>query len=308
MSIRIDTHRFLQLLAELSPTMPANGMGGMPGILLHTVRGHYGTDPGLTSLLVGTSWAGRAGGHTHVPCEGTLEPTLITVQDVTGLRSLLTPREKTNPDHALDIDRDLSSITLQEPSDLFAEGDVFTLHVGDLDTVPRKLWTLLAQGPQDWDDLPVNVRGDTVPATPRMDIPAAVLAPFLAVAKLRKDTLQLYMGHPHRPILIQIGPHYRGVLGPDRWAHDLAPGIALREGDSPDADVHAPTLPPVTKKNSGPAIVIDFRPQATQPELPVDDPPEDPGDDTEMFIPEKDMPPDPAGPVKPARPTFETIT
>jgi S-DNA-T family DNA segregation ATPase FtsK/SpoIIIE len=306
MSIRIDTHRFLQLLAELSPTMPTNGIGGMPGILLHTVRGHYGTDPGLTSLLVGTSSAGRAAGHTHVPCEGTLEPTLITVQDVAGLRSLLTPREKTNPDHALDIDRDLSSITLREPADLFSAGDAFTLHVGDLDTVPRLLWTLLAQGPQDWHESPVNVRGDTLPATPRVDIPAGVLAPFLAVAKLRKQSMQLYMGHPHRPILIQIGPHYRGVLTPDRWAHDMAPGIARREGDSPDADVHPPALPPVTKRNSAGPTVIDFRSPAEQPELPIDNPTDpDPDGDGELGVPEEDIP---ADPVKPARPAFEPTT
>jgi S-DNA-T family DNA segregation ATPase FtsK/SpoIIIE len=297
--MRIDTHRFLQLLAELSPTMPTGGYGGMPGILLHTVRGHYGDDPGQTSLLVGTSSAGRAIGHTHVPCDSTLEPTLVTVQDVSSLRSLLTPREKTDPDHSVDIHRDLSTITIQEPADLFDQGDTFTLHVGDLDAVPRQLWTLLAQGPQDWADPPLNVRGDTLPDTPRMDLPAGVLAPFLAVAKLRKQSIQLYAGHPHRPILIQIGPHYRGVLIPDRWAQDMAPGIALREGDAPDADVYAPTLPPVTKKPGGPVTVIDFRPHTEQPELPIDD---------ETLVPEEDIPPDPDSPAKPTRPTFEPTT
>jgi S-DNA-T family DNA segregation ATPase FtsK/SpoIIIE len=296
--MRIDTHRLLQLLAELSPTMPTGGYGGMPGILLHTVRGHYGDDPGQTSLLVGTSSAGRAAGHTHVPCDGTLEPTLITVQDVSSLRSLLAPREKTDPDHSVDIHRDLSTITIQEPPDLFDAGDTFTLHVGDLDTVPRLLWTLLAQGPRDWVEPALNVRGDTLPDMPRVDLPAAVLAPFVAVAKLRKQDVQLYIGHPHRPILVQIGPHYRGVLTPDRWAHDMSPGVALREGDAPDADVYAPTLPPVTKKPGAPVTVIDFRPHAVQPELPID----------ETLVPEEDTPPDPAVPAKPARPAFAPTT
>lgn len=274
MTIRIATTKLLTLLAELTPTATAGRGAGFAGVLLHTAHGEYGTEPGATTLLVGTSASGRVVGHTYQPCDGTLEPTLITLQDVVSLRALLAPRTKTNADHSVEIRRDLATVTITEPADLFDEGDSITLHVGDLDAVPRTLWTTLKATP-DMLHQPTNVKGQPLPTTPRVDLAAAALAPFVAVAKLRTDTIQAYIGHPHHPVLIQIGGTYRGALYPARWAEDMAPGTATREGAAPDADVHWPDLPPVAKKHPGLVQVITF-PTIVDVELPLEDPATDP--------------------------------
>lgn len=280
--IRIDSGHLLQLLAELTPTLPGGQtFGGMPGVLLHTARGPYGDNPGLTTLLAGTSTNGPAVGHTHVPGDGTLEPTLIATQDVPVLQSWLGPRKKTNPDHTVEISRDLATITVQEPADLFDEGDTFTFHAGDLDSVPRHLWKHLAKGPLDWTGPPANTKGQDLPDSPRLEIDHAVLAPFLKVAAMRKERLQLYIGHPHRTVLVQIGARYRGAFSPVRWAADMAPGIAEQEGARPDGEVYAPELPPLKKKAPGPARVIDFRPK-DQP-LPIEVPGENQPSDEEII-------------------------
>lgn len=268
--IRIDTSRFLRLLARLLPTATADKAGGFHGILLHTARGPYGDDPGDTTLLVGTSASGRVVGHTYIPCEGTLEPTVITTQDIASLRAFLAPRAKHNEDHAVEIGRDLITVTVSEPADLFDMGDSITLHAGDLDKVPRRLWQQLAL--LDVEGEHHNSKGDLIPDSTRTDIPATALVPFVAVARAVGAPLQLYRVHQHAPVLVQIGDTYRGVLWPSRWAVDIAPGIAMIEGAAPDADVHNPGLPPLPPNSGGPAVVLAFgRPAAADPVLPLDD-------------------------------------
>lgn len=291
MSIRIDTPPLLALLGLLIPTATAEkNAGGFPGILLHTTRGYYGENPGMTSLLVGTSANGRVAGHTHIPCDGILEPTLIGLQDVISLRGLLAPRAKNDPNHSVDISRDLATITVQEPADLFDEGDTLTLHVGDLDTVPRTLWDVLIYEPNGL--LPeTNAKGARLPDVPRTDLPAGLLAPFVTVAKARNEQVQLYRTHQHQPILVQIGAHYRGVIMPTRWGTDLSTEAVVREGTRPDAEVFPPDLPPLPKKTPTAGKIINL-PPPRQAEFTQDaeDAPEA----------------DPTPPGKPTRPTFGT--
>jgi hypothetical protein len=294
-TIRIPTDRLLDFLADLAPT--ASGKVGMRGILLHTARGPYGDDPGLTTLLVGTSASGRVVGHTHIPCGGELEPTLIPIADVLSIRPLLEARAKADANHSVEITRDLATITLEEPPDLFAEGNSVTLHVADLDLVPRHLWELLGYDYATDPTTPQTGKGDRMPAVPRSDFSHSMLAPFLTVAKRHNLDIELYRYHQHRPTLVQIGHRYRGAIMPERWARDMSPGVIVNEGTTPGADLYDPGLPPPTKKPAGPAKVIDFRPR--EPELPLD-----PGDDPR----EDDMSTEVPAPGKPAPPTFETTT
>lgn len=283
--ITITTDRLLSLFRTLMPTANRkNHGGGIPGVLLHTARGEYGAEPGRTTLLAGTTSNGLGVGHTIIPCEGALEPTLITLDDVATLRAWLGPRAKKNAEHSVEISRDLTSITVQEPRDLFDQADELTLHVKDLDDVPRGLWDLLDPVNVFALGAPDNVHGQALPDTPRVDITADMLVPFLTVGKMLGEEIQLYQQHSQRPILVQIGGAYRGVVLPRKWGMDLRPDRVLIEGEKPDGPVHAPDLPPVKKKTTGP-IVLAFgsKPAPVQQTIPED------------FVPEEEVTPDPIG-------------
>jgi hypothetical protein len=309
-SIRIATDRLLDLLADLAPT--ATGKTGMRGILLHTARGYYGDDPGMTTLLVGMGASGRVVGHTYIPCDGTLEPTLLGIADVASIRGLLETRAKADPNHSVEVTRDLETVTFQEPPDLFASGNSVTLHVGDLDTVPRYAWKILGYDHPAEQMPPPTLRGEDMPAVPRSDYDPAQLAPFITVAKRHTLPVQVYRYHPHRPTLVQIGGRYRGAIMPTRWAADMSRETIHREGAAPDGDLYEPDLPPVKNPGGGGGfgVVIDFRRKGEQgdgqTELPIGE--VDPAEET----PDDDTPTDPdpdPGPVgKPAPPTFDTAT
>jgi hypothetical protein len=281
--ITITTERLLNLFRVLMPTVNRKNHGaGIPGVLLHTARGEYGSEPGRTTLLAGTTSNGLGAGHTVIPCDGQLEPTLITLDDVATLRAWLGPRAKKNAEHSVEITRDLTSITVAEPPDLFDQADEVTLHVKDLDDVPRGLWDLLDPANVFELGAPDNVHGQALPNTHRVDITADMLLPFLTVGKMLGEEVQLYQQHSQRPILVQIGGSYRGVLTPRRWGADLRPDRVRIEGAAPDGPVHAPDLPPVKKKTTGP-IVLAFgsKPAPVQQTIPED------------FVAEEDVKPDP---------------
>lgn len=267
MSIRVKTEHLLGLLADLTHTAAAGDIGGINGILLHTARGYLGDDPGKTDLLIGTSTNGRATGQTYVPCErGISEPMLWTLGDVAKVRAVLAPSAKDDKNHSVDLSRDLETCTIQEPPDLFDEGDSLTFHLGDLAKFPRGLWKLLDYQPPA--DLPKDHKGNTVPRAPRLDLTTGMLAPFVAVAKTHKTEIQLYVTHQEQPVTISIGGRYRGVLLPYKWSN-TEPAVE-KNGARPDGEIYTPDLPPVPKNVDTKAV--GRAPVVVQLPLPASDP------------------------------------
>jgi hypothetical protein len=270
MSVQIRTQHLLTLLGDLVHTASNDDYAGAAkGVLLHTDRGYLGDEPGMVSLLIGSSTNGRAAAQAYVPCDGTFrEPMLWQLDDIRTIVTVLKPKIKDNKDHMVTIARDLSTCTVQEPSDLFGDGNSFTFHLGDLDKYPRYVWGLLDY--EEPEELPQDGKGGFIPVAARTDVTAGMLSPFVAVAKSRTAEIQLYRSHQDRPIMVQIGDNYRGVILPVRWTRD-EPNVA-RAGAAPDSVVYDPGLPPAPKNVDSKGA----KPTVIQMPLPTD-PEDEPG-------------------------------
>jgi S-DNA-T family DNA segregation ATPase FtsK/SpoIIIE len=273
MTLSVRTEALLSLLGDLVHTT-GHPSPACDGILLHTARGYFGDEPGQTTLLVGTSLNGRAIGHTYIPTlEGTLtEPMLWSTLDVGKVSGLLKASAK-DKNHTVRISRDLDTCKIQEPANLFDEGDVFEFHTGKLDDYPREAWKLLNF--QHPDELPLDYQGRKLLPSPRMEFATNMLAPFVAVAKAHKTNIQIYAQHQERPMLVRIGSRYRGAILPVKWSRDVVGDVAAA-GRHPDGDVYDPGLPPAPKKvndsgqnRKGPKVI--------QMKLPKTPPPDKPG-------------------------------
>lgn len=221
MSIRVATKDLIGLLATLAHTaadLPE--LGAVAGILLHTTRGYLGDEPGKSGLLVGTSTDTRVIGHTSVLCSGSGEPMLWPIGEVGAAIKVLQQMSKKDSEHRVEILRDGQQVTLAEDGNLFGAGASFTFDLGDAGKYPRHVWRMLSDAHlrpvvKDPDS------GEPIPVGVRTDVAGAALAPFLAVAKARKECIQLVRHHQRLPVQVVIGHNYRGAFRPETWAEDL---------------------------------------------------------------------------------------
>lgn len=225
--IRIPTAALVGLLTDLAHTAadPATA-GATAGVLLHSARGYAGSSPGQIDLLVATSTDGVALGHAHVPCSGRDEPMLWPIAAVKDVIAVLKPKAKLE-DHVTEITRDGDDITLAEDPDLFGEGSRFTFGGADpVEWPTQDAAAMLAE-------IRMSPPEGSQPAAPRTDFLPARLAPFLTIAARRKEILQVFRYHQRLPVSVQIGDHYRGVVGPFAWNdEDRSAGLA------PSGDVY----------------------------------------------------------------------
>lgn len=251
MAVRIETAELRDLLADLVLTaLPDAEDGPLAGVLLHTARGQlYGEDAGRTDLLVGTSANRTAVGHGFVRSDGHLPPMLWPTTHVRPLISWLRERCKGEKDsdeerHAVAITvADGLAVIVEDPAQRSMFGDKLAstrLPLGDLNEYPRGTWDLIEAGnARMWTA--VLDGGLEVDPLPRMDIDPAHLEPFVKIAKRRKWVLECYRQHHRKPLHVQIGTQYRGVVIPRSYAD----GPKDREkGQAPDVEVYDPGLPP----------------------------------------------------------------
>lgn len=230
--IRVKTKTLIDLLTDLSHTAYADTVAApaMAGVLLHTDRGYPDpSEPGESDILVGTSTTYVHTGHTWIQCFGQCPPMLWPITDVRAVISVFKPLAKKEKDHSLDIRSEAGEITVAEDPKLFGETSL-SFHVGPLVDWPRDRFKVLDRNYEGSDD---------TPSTARTDIDHAALAPFTKVAKRLGAPIQLYRRHQSKPILVQIGGTYRGVLAPTRtWIEDDPRG-----GEMPDTELYVPELP-----------------------------------------------------------------
>lgn len=244
MSVRVATSALCEVLADLAVT--ADEPGGPTGsILLHTASGYpVGAEPGRSTLLVGTSTNRFAIGHTWCVAEGHAEPMLWPILDATAVVAVFRSLAKGKPDHAVEIRREGDEITVQEDADLFGEGTSLSFTVADLSDYPRATWAVLAgTGFPELND----------PAVPRTDIAPERFTALAKIGARRKAPVELYRWHQRQPLLVQIGPSYRGAVIPVSWYS--SDGDPRREGEEPSTDLYAPVLPPVEER-ADEAVVV----------------------------------------------------
>jgi len=232
MTVRIPTHELVGLLTDLSLTAadPADS-GATAGILLHTARGYLGGSPGKTDVLVGTSTNGYIVGHAHIGCAGQMDPMLWPVADVRAVIAVLKPLAK-DKNHGVEIGLDGSTIKVAEDPNLFGEGMALTFTGYDVGEFPldgvRAMLTEVRMSPPE----------DSAPVAPRTDFDPALVAPFLKVAARRNSLIEIYRYHQRLPVVIQVGPFYRGMLSPFQWKdEDRSAGVA------PAGDVYPLAVP-----------------------------------------------------------------
>lgn len=253
MTIRVNTKALVGLLSDLACTAADEpDAGARGGVLLHTTRGHYGSEPGMCTLLVGSSTTGYVAGTAHTYATGEAAPALWPIDDVRAAIAVLRPlcKGKDKAEHAVEISRVGDEVTVAEDPDLFANGTKLSFTVASLDQFPRSLWSALS----DVHLRPaVELDGRTVPPAPRLDVTPSHLVPFNKVAARRKESVQLFVYHQHRPVLVQIGATYRGMLTPLRYE-------AGEDAIEPTVEVHAPDLPPPPPPTASPGkVTVDLR-------------------------------------------------
>lgn len=230
--IRVKTKTLIDLLTDLSHTAHADPSvePAMAGVLLHTDRGYPDpSEPGEADILVGTSTTYVHTGHSWVQCFGQTGPMLWPITDVRAVLSVFKPLSKKEKEHSVDIRHEAGEVVVAEDPKLFGETSL-SFHTAPLDDWPRDRFKVL--------DTNYEGRADTDPSA-RTDIDHASLQAFLKVAKRRGAPVQLYRRHQAKPILVQIGGAYRGIVATSRtWIEDDPRG-----GDMPDTELYVPELP-----------------------------------------------------------------
>ncbi len=241
-TITMGTRHLIELLTVLSLTSSDDEALPTGGVLLHTARGYgYGPQSGKTDVLVGTSTTRFAAGHLFVPTGGQWRRAVLWgIDDVRAVLDAFRPKLRANKLAEVSISIRDKEIEVAESGQLDLDGEglrlVFTEK--DLGDFPREVWRTLSDvliNPEVRDH-----KNRVVPERPRTDVNASQLEPFVKAAKILKAALELYRFHQHRPVLIQIGSAYRGVLFPTRFDETETPGA----GVAPDSEIHPPDLPP----------------------------------------------------------------
>ncbi len=246
--VRVLTSSLLGMLTDLVHTADRTAEAGVVGsVLLHTGRGYHGAEPGRVELLAGASTDRYCAGHTYAPCTGQLHagPTLWSLRDAKTTIAVFKAARGRDPAnmHAVEIHRSDGEITIREDPNLIDEG--VSLSFGELeafDYPARALYEVLDTRPDPAVTV-VSIQSlagsslQRVAPTARTDVSARVLDPFSRVAKRRGELIQVYRHHQHRPILVQIGETYRGLLLPWRPV-DKVTG----DEDHPDAELCPPDL------------------------------------------------------------------
>jgi Ftsk gamma domain len=251
-SINVRTSDLVSFINQLIHTASSElSEGPTAAILLHTVRGDRGTEPGQVDLLVGTSTDRMVIGHTNTYANGQLHrASLWHIDDARAVVASFRPKLKNDKDHHVSIELAGDKVTVAEEDDLLREGFRLEFAEAPIGEYPRGLWHMLGDiriDPQ------VLGEGDRpIPVCDRTDIAPGRLQPFVKVAGLIGAPVELYRCHQNLTILVQIGGQYRGALTPVRWDD----GLDRAAGEAPSAEVYAPDLPPVPPKPNDTAVSV----------------------------------------------------
>ncbi|MCF7551002.1 hypothetical protein [Pseudonocardia sp. WMMC193] len=268
-AVRVNTRALIGFLSDLIHTAFTDPrVGGLSGVLVHTSRGEWGVEPGEKDLLCGASTTRLVAGHTYTDCQGQLDgPSLWPVRDCQSIIAVFKSSAKADEHHTVDVDRDGQTVTVCEDPNLFNDGLSLSFSQMKLHDFPGI--TLYQHLDRTTAHRVEVAAGRIEEALPRTDFTAGAASAFVKVAERRKATMSWYRTHQREPILVEIGPHYRGVLMPQRYEP---------EGDErrPGAEAHPPDLADLARR-------IEADKAATKPgvktgQLAVDDTPQETSD------------------------------
>ncbi|AEL98214.1 FtsK [Mycobacterium phage BigNuz] len=233
MSITVATTKLIEILTDSLATA-CNSVGG---VHVTTSRTPWGEEPGDVDVLVATSTTKYVVGHTWIPADGRLTPSVWPVESISNVlaicKSLARARGK---EHTVDIymatadrtednrddDHPGWTITLRETPALFDSDTEFQFHAHPEAKFPIRgvLHMMRGQIPPS-DDPEVAL----TPWSP------GVLGPLVTVAKRRNMQIRMFRTRSRGLHIVQIG---------DTWIGAAAPGKPM-----PGEPTERPGLDPV---------------------------------------------------------------
>lgn len=216
MTLTVSTAKLVDLLTDGLETT-----GGGRGIHLATHRAPYKDEPGDVDLLAATSTTGYVLGHTWIPVDGHLTPTVWPPFSARNALVLLQKLSKKGETHTVDISlveadppEDLKEgehpgwiVTITESAALFDADTKFEFHAHHesrfpINSAARWLSGLVPVDDDDYVDSSLTLWH------------AGVMGPLVKVAKRNGGTIRLFRSHEHALQVVQIGPTWLGAARP----------------------------------------------------------------------------------------------
>ncbi|AOT24891.1 FtsK-like DNA translocase [Mycobacterium phage Nazo] len=218
MSITVATTKLIEILTDSLATA-CNSVGG---VHVTTSRTPWGEEPGDVDVLVATSTTKYVVGHTWIPADGRLTPSVWPVESISNVlaicKSLARARGK---EHTVDIymatadrtednrddDHPGWTITLRETPALFDSDTEFQFHAHPEAKFPIRgvLHMMRGQIPPS-DDPEVAL----TPWSP------GVLGPLVTVAKRRNMQIRMFRTPARGMHIVQIGDTWLGAAMPSK--------------------------------------------------------------------------------------------
>ncbi|AJF40405.1 FtsK-like protein [Mycobacterium phage Brusacoram] len=218
MSITVATTKLIEILTDSLATA-CNSVGG---VHVTTSRTPWGEEPGDVDVIVATSTTKYVVGHTWIPADGRLTPSVWPIESVSNVlaicKSLAKARGK---EHTVDIhmttaertednrddDHPGWTITLRETPALFDSDTEFQFHAHPEAKFPIRgvLHMMRGQIPPS-DDEPVAL----TPWSP------GVLGPLVTVAKRRNMQIRMFRTESRGMHIVQIGDTWIGAAMPSK--------------------------------------------------------------------------------------------
>ena len=208
MKATVTTKSFLAVLTDLAATA---GVGSLACVHLRTRVGYWRDEPGQTTLLTGVSTSGMVGGHTWCLAQGTLEPTVWSLDDVKAVRAVFASAVKLHgADHTIDIEVTTDrQVTIRETPALFDAGTELSFVGMDPAQYP---YAAVARALDDTGQTVVKRLGVPIPDTRLTSWGGAAMRALLTVEKRRGDNVKLWRLHSEGRHLAQIGEEWRGFI------------------------------------------------------------------------------------------------
>ncbi|BBY84214.1 DNA translocase FtsK [Mycolicibacterium pulveris] len=216
MTITVATSKLIDTLTDALQT--ADDIVG--GIHFATQRAPYKSEPGDTDLLVATSTDRYTIGHTWIPVDGDLIPTVWPVESAKTVLAICKSLGRKGDEHTVDIDATAApppeeptegehpgwTVTLSETPALFDSDTEFQFHAHAETRFPTAMVHRALSGLLESKE----------PPEPSLltQWGANVLAPLVAVAKRRKQPIRLFRQPLTEAHLVQIGDTWLGVAYP----------------------------------------------------------------------------------------------
>ncbi|QFG09084.1 FtsK-like DNA translocase [Mycobacterium phage ThulaThula] len=218
MSVTVSTTNLIDILTDAMATA-CNSVGG---VHITTSRAPWGEEPGDVDLLVATSTTKYVVGHTWIPADGRLEPSVWPIESVANVlaicKSLARSRGK---EHTVDVymgtadrtednrddDHPGWTITLRETPALFDSDTEFQFHAHPEAKFPIRGVLHMMRGqipPSDDEEVALT------PWSP------GVLGPLVTVAKRRKMQVRMFRTRARGLHIVQIGDTWIGAAAPGK--------------------------------------------------------------------------------------------